>query len=91
MVINNDGKATAWRIVDIIIILVVALVGSLWAITWKSTDTKACDAISKTDKLQAEIQLTKEFIAEQKLRNLNIEKKLDEILAEIKVANGTTH
>jgi hypothetical protein len=84
MSINNDGKSTTWRIVDIAMILVLALLGSLWAVTWKGTEKKAVEAAQLASEACKDVQLTKEFIAAQKEINKNINEKLDDILTEVR-------
>jgi hypothetical protein len=77
MSLNNDGKSTTWRIIDVALILVLGLIGTVWAITWRATDKKA-------EKACVEVQLTREFIAAQKEINKNMNEKLEEILREVR-------
>ena len=78
MTTNNNGtKALMQKILIWALGIIIGLVGSLWAITWNSTD-------NKVDKACNDIVTIKEFIAKQDNINQTLEKRLDEILQEVK-------
>jgi len=77
---GNNEKAFLVKMLAITLTVIFALVGTLWAITWNSTEKKA-------DKACQDIVDIKLFIAKQQEINLKIEKiekKVDEIYTEVK-------
>jgi len=63
-----SGDKAVWRILDIVMIILIGLIGTVWGITERKAE-KAC----------TEVQSVKEFVAGQTEINKNMEKKLDSV------------
>ena len=74
---GNNEKAFLVKMLAITLTVIFALMGTLWAITWDSTNKKA-------DKAYTDIVELKKFVAQQQIINKNIQSRLDEILLEVK-------
>ena len=74
---ENGTKALLQKLMIWALAIIVGLVSTVFAITWTTTDRKA------TDNAKAVTEI-KTFIAQQQEINKNIEKRLDEILVELK-------
>lgn len=73
----NGSKAFLQKVLIYAAVVIVTLVGTVWAITWKTTH----DIARRNSEAIGEI---KEFMSAQAQLNKTLEKQLDEILTEVK-------